>query len=144
MKRSVKRSVKRSFKQKSWQGASRIVFDIGNGYVLKLAKSPIGVRSNRREVKLYQSAPFRLTKYLGRITEYHSGYAWLIMKKYRQKFLQSPKNRQRLSKVRSIFYRHGIYPMDTIKNGKPKHQNLRIKRNGKIAIIDYGHFRYHR
>lgn len=136
--------MKKSVKQNSWQGRNRIVYDTGNGYVVKLAKSRAGIKSNMNEVKLYNSSPYRLTKYLGRIKVYHYRYDWLIMKKYPQKFPQLKKYERRLSKVRALFKKHGIVPLDTLKHGKPKPQNLRIKRNGNIAIIDYGHFRYFR
>lgn len=131
----------RSSKHKVWQGANRIVYDMGNGTVLKLAKSKSGIKSNRNEVKLYRSSPYLLTKYLGRIKEYHYKYEWLIMKKYGQKFLGMKGYKQKLAKVRTRFKKYGILPIDTLKNRKPKHQNLRVKRNGRIAIIDYGHFK---
>ena len=134
----------KSVKHNVWQGANRIVYDIGNRSVLKVAKSKSGIKSNKTEVRMYSSSPYQLTKYLGRILEYHNRYHWIIMKKYSQKIPESREYKRKLSKVRTIFKKHGIFPLDTLTRGKPKQKNLRLKRNGRIALIDYGHFKYFR
>ncbi|QYR21151.1 hypothetical protein KZ483_26180 [Paenibacillus sp. sptzw28] len=57
-------------------GSKRIVYDLGRGYVLKVARSKSGIRSNKTEILMYKSRwskPIR--KYLAPITNY--GHRWL-------------------------------------------------------------------
>lgn len=140
MNKSLLKKMKK--KKPIGQGSSRIVYDIGKGRVLKVAKSQLGIRSNRTEVKMYKSSPRRIKKYLGRILSSQKKYGWVIMKKYSRKFPTSQKYRRKLFKLRSKFRKHGILPFDTLLYDKPKHKNLRVKRSGRIKIIDYGHFKY--
>lgn len=60
-------------------GKHRVVFDLGNYLVLKVAKIAKGITCNKNEVDLYQSVPSSLQKRLCKIVEY--GHGWLIMKK---------------------------------------------------------------
>lgn len=63
------------------RGSKRIVYDLGRGYVIKIAKTKSGVRSNRL-----------ITKY---------GRRWLIMKKYTRKFRLTKKLIRKYRKMNS-------------------------------------------
>ncbi|MDB5054137.1 MAG: hypothetical protein JWM44_2187 [Bacilli bacterium] len=126
-------------------GARRVVYDLGNGYVLKIAKSKYGIKSNKREVITFNSCPTRVKKLLGEITNYEYKYHWVIMKKYTRKFPHLKKYKRKLYQLRRLFRNYGIYPYEVVsRKGKPNYKNLRLKKNGRIVVIDYGNFRFRR
>jgi hypothetical protein len=123
-------------------GARRIVYDLGNGYVIKVAKSKYGIISNKREVITYKSSPVPVKKWLGEITDYDYKYHWVTMKKYNQKFPHLKKYKQKLYQLRRLFRNNGIIPYEVVsRKGAPNFQNLRLKKNGEIVVIDYGNFK---
>jgi hypothetical protein len=126
-------------------GARRVVYDLGNGYVVKVAKSKYGIKSNKREVKTFNSCSTRVKKLLGKITNYDYKYHWVIMKKHTRKFPHLKKYKRKLSQLRRLFRKYGIYPYEVVsRKGKPNYQNLRLKKHGRIVVIDYGNFRFRR
>jgi hypothetical protein len=134
-------NIKRWIKEKKiiGLGSSRVVFDLGNGRVLKVAKTKRGIKGNMKEVNIYKSAPSKARKYLGTIKNYASRYRWLIMTRYKQKFLKSKKYKKRIYTLRMKLIRYGIIPRDITYNKGGRYQNLRLK-HGRIVIIDYGNF----
>jgi hypothetical protein len=126
-------------------GARRIVYDLGNGYVLKVAKSKYGIKSNKREVIIFNSSPARLKKLLGEITDYEYKYHWVTMKKYTHKFPHLKEYKRKLYQLRRLFRNYGIMPYEVVsRKGEPNYQNLRLKKNGRIVVIDYGNFIFRR
>lgn len=126
-------------------GARRIVYDLGNGNVLKVAKSKYGIKSNKREVKTFHSSPSRIRNHLGKIKGHDSKYRWVRMKKYTKKFSRLKIYKRKLYKLRRLFLKHGIIPYEVRRrNGKPNYKNLRLKKKRKIVIIDYGNFIFRR
>jgi hypothetical protein len=124
-------------------GARRIVYDLGNGYVLKVAKSKCGIKSNKREVIIFYSSPAPVRNKLGIINDYQNKYHWVIMKKYNRKFPHLKKYKKKLYKLRGLFREYGIIPYEVVsRKGNPNYQNLRLKKNGEIVVIDYGNFRF--
>lgn len=124
-------------------GGTRSVYDLGNGSVLKAAKSRVGIQCNRMEVNLYQSTSWPLRKYLARIIDYDKEYRWLIMKKYDRKFPNTPEYRRKLKLVIGKFMSQGILPSKGVRRYvRPYAPNMRLKRNKQIVIIDYGGFKY--
>lgn len=117
-------------------GEWRIVYDLGNGYVLKVGKSKGGFESNQNEVKLYKSCPRPIRKHLGKIIDY--GSTWLIMKKYEREVPKSEKYVHKLRNLESMFKKFGVIPTDT------KRDNLRLGRNKEIIMIDYCGFIFHK
>lgn len=137
--------MKRKIKGKKFIGAggTRVVYDLGNGNVIKVAKSKKGILCNKMEVTLYQSSLKRLKKYLAQIVDYDAAYRWVIMKKYDRKFPNSPVYRQELMKVVKKFVARGIIPSKGVSQyHNPYTPNLRLKRNKQIVVIDYGGFKY--
>jgi hypothetical protein len=141
-------SVKMMIKGKKFigEGARRRVYDLGNGNVLKLAKSKYGIRSNRREVRTYHSTSFRVRRYMAKIRDYDKNYQWIVMKKYDVHFPKSKKYKKKLLKVRAKFRRNKIIPYEVVCSGtgRPNFQNLRLKSRGRIVVIDYGNFVFSR
>lgn len=122
-------------------GARRIVYDIGNGQVLKVAKSKYGIKSNRKEVILFNSSSSEVRKLLGEIIDYEHKYQWVKMKKYKRDFPPLKEYKRKLYQLRAIFHKNGIIPYEILgNNGKPNYNNLRLKDNGAIVVIDYGNF----
>jgi hypothetical protein len=126
-------------------GSRRIVFDIGNGSVLKVAKTKYGIISNKREVATYQSSVSTVKKHLAKIIDYSKTYRWVVMEKHARHFPKSITFKRKLRKLRNHFRKNGIVPYEILSNsGKPNYNNLRKKRNGMIVVIDYGNFRFRR
>ncbi|MBB3125432.1 hypothetical protein FHS19_000086 [Paenibacillus rhizosphaerae] len=124
------------------EGARRVVYDIGNGFVIKVAKSKYGIKSNKKEVFIYFSSPYSIRKHLGKIIDYGDEYRWIIMRKYNQNFPHSKKYKEKLYELRSKFSYYGIIPYEVVmrKDGNPNYNNLRVKNSKKIIVIDYGNF----
>jgi hypothetical protein len=118
-------------------GKHRIVFDLGNGLVLKVAKVAKGITCNRKEVDLYQSVPSILRKHLCKIVEYGDG--WLIMKKMNKIVPKNKKNNKQLIQIKEKFSKSGIRISDLTdkKSGNLLKKNIRLKKGKKIVIIDY-------
>jgi hypothetical protein len=125
-------------------GLTRVVYDLGNGYVLKIAKSKKGILCNKMEVNMYTSSLEPLKKYLAQIVDYDTAYLWVTMKKYDRKFPDSSIYRQELMKLVKIFLDNGIIPSKGTLNNPDslKRRHLRLKRNNQIVVIDYGGFKY--
>lgn len=124
-------------------GYRRIVYDLGNGNVIKVAKSTSGFISNKSEVIIYHSCPAPVKQLLGEIIDYDNKYRWVKMKKYHHKLPHLTKYKQKLYKLRRLFLKYGIIPYEvTGRSGRPNYQNLRLKANGEIIVIDYGNFKF--
>lgn len=111
-------------------GAFRIVFDLGNGYVLKVVTRKGGFISNDAEVDIYHHSPAHLRKHLCPVKAYGDG--WLIMKKMTT--APEPPVRKELEKMVKQFQKEGIFPKDL------KKDNLAKGSKGEIIFIDYGNF----
>ncbi|WP_261300682.1 hypothetical protein [Paenibacillus andongensis] len=137
--------MKRKIKGKKFigSGGTRVVYDLGDGYVLKIAKSKKGILCNKMEVNMYKSSLKPIKKYLAKIIDYDTAYRWVTMKKYDRKFPNSPMYRRKLMRLVKKFGDNGIIPSKGVGHyDKPYAPNLRLKRNKQIVIIDYGGFKY--
>ncbi|KRF09893.1 hypothetical protein [Paenibacillus sp. Soil787] len=132
----MEKKIKKMIKGKKVIGVGkwRVVHDLGNHHVIKVAKSKNGRSSNKQEVIIYKSAPSRIKKYLGKVITHGFGYRFLIMKRYKRMFPRSKKYKRKLSSLKRRFIMKGIIPHDLASI------NLRLKNNGRIVIIDYGNF----
>jgi hypothetical protein len=121
-------------------GLSRIVYDMHNGYVLKIAITLRGIKSNKMEAKLYNTAPDSLRKYLVEVKDH--GYGWLVMKKIVEEVPHKKKSEQKVLSIENKFIKYGINPRDIVsKRGKIRWKNIRLNEKGTIVIIDYGVFK---
>jgi 23S rRNA A2030 N6-methylase RlmJ len=125
-------------------GGTRVVYDLGGGYVMKVAKSTKGILCNKMEVNIYESCLKPIKKYLAQIIDYDKAYRWVTMKKYDQKFPpNSPIYRRELMKLAKKFLVNGIIPSKGVGHyAKPYAPNLRLKWSKQIVVIDYGGFKY--
>jgi hypothetical protein len=142
----MNRYIKRKIRGKKFigSGGTRVIYDLGGGYVLKIAKSSKGILCNKMEANMYKSSSLNsIKKYLAEISDYDVKYRWITMKKYDRKFPNSPIYRHKLMKLVNKFLDIGIIPSKGVGNyGKPYTPNLRLKRNKQIVVIDYGGFKY--
>ena len=121
-------------------GRSRIVFDLGVGFVLKIAISYNGINGNEREFNYYTQSPEDLRKHLCPVEDYSHG--WIIMKKIEPPLQKDEKYNKQVLEVEKKFIRYGIYPGDIWRDkGLPRYENLSVSDEGEIIVIDYGNFR---
>jgi hypothetical protein len=113
-------------------GLNRMVYDLGNGYVLKIAFSEIGLISNNREFNLYHSSQPDIQQYLCPVME--RGQGWIVMKKMDRKVSMNLVNLQKLNELTMKFLLHRIIPVD-LKLG-----NVALTQDNKMIVIDYGLF----
>ena len=146
--------MKRKIKGKTFigSGVTRVVYDLGGGYVFKIAKSKKGILCNKKEVTMFKSQCFKpIQKHLAEIIDYDAGYRWITMKKYTRKLPNSAIYRHKLKKLVKAFWVNGILPSKRV--GQYDHpyvpslrlkliKHLRLKRSGKIVVIDYGNFKF--
>ncbi|MFD0710672.1 hypothetical protein [Paenibacillus sp. GCM10027626] len=116
-------------------GKTRIVYDLGNGYVVKVALSKRGLTSNWKEYDLYNRCSSKLRKHLCPVIEYGKG--WIIMKNVKRMAALTEKYERKLPRLRRRFSREGI----TARSLRSKNLAL-SKADKRIIVIDYGSFRY--
>lgn len=128
------------------EGKSRIVFDLENGSVLKIAFSVRGIKDIQSEVTLYESSPSTVKNHLAEVIDY--GHGWCIMKKIENVASNSKEYRDLVYrnlvyKLRDEFLREGIIPDDLTnrRNDEPRWKNFGIDKQGQIVVIDYGNFK---
>ncbi|MED3790079.1 hypothetical protein P4576_23205 [Peribacillus frigoritolerans] len=113
-------------------GFNRVVYDLNNGYILKIALSQVGLISNANEAYIYNNCNEEVKKYLCPVKEYGTG--WIIMKKVDTKVPFAIKEYTKLIKLELKFLRHGIIPIDL------RLDNVGYKENDEMVVIDYGLF----
>jgi hypothetical protein len=113
-------------------GKTRIVYDLGNGYVLKVAISKRGLKSNQTESHLYNGYSARLRKYLCPVVE--SGEGWIIMKKMNRLLELTERYERKLPRIKRKFKKAGV------KARSLRSKNLAVYRH-RLMVIDYGSFK---
>ncbi|KKI93298.1 hypothetical protein WQ54_04770 [Bacillus sp. SA1-12] len=113
-------------------GVFRVVFDLNNGYVLKVAIRRQGLDCNATEVHLYRNCSQDLRKHLCPVKAF--GHGWMIMEKMSQQVPDDLDHRKKISALIKEFRENGIRPGDL------NPENLALSNDGDIIIIDYGHF----
>lgn len=125
-------------------GYHRMVFDLKNGYVLKVATTKSGIKNNKNEAEIYRTFNSHLRSNLAKVVD--SGYGWIIMEKIDKQLAENGENCDKVFQLRDDFLRAGIRASDIVRRSKrePKWKNLRYREHDKmIIIIDYGPFRYY-
>ncbi|OCA86127.1 hypothetical protein A8F94_13615 [Bacillus sp. FJAT-27225] len=113
-------------------GLNRIVYDLGNGYVLKVPLSFIGLASNANEFHLYHYAHPDIKQHLCPVIEL--GLGWIVMKKMDRKMAVNLENLQKIGQLTQKFLLHFIVPVDLMP------RNVALTHDNKIIVIDYGLF----
>ncbi|KKK38096.1 hypothetical protein WQ57_09745 [Mesobacillus campisalis] len=115
-------------------GKQRIVYDLQNGYVLKIAFCKLGIKSNETEFKMYNiHCPPELRKHLCPVIEL--GQGWIIMRKMESEVPMNKDFDKMLTELKNKFLMYGINPNDLTK------YNLALSETGTITVIDYGNFK---
>ncbi|MDN3365439.1 hypothetical protein QU577_27120 [Priestia megaterium] len=117
--------------RKIGNGRHRIVFDLNNGYVLKVALTKKGIQCNETEFKIYNHCRADLRKHLCRVKEV--GHGWIVMKKMENEVPVEISNKE-LIPLKNKFSDVGIKPRDM------GNSNIRLSKKGKITVVDYGNF----
>ncbi|MFD0049769.1 hypothetical protein ACFVHQ_10615 [Actinomycetes bacterium NPDC127524] len=115
-------------------GFNRMVFDLENGYVLKIAFSDLGLRSIQQEYELYRDCPKDVKHLLCEVKE--QGHGWIIMKKMMIKPSADIKTSYKIFDLYMEFLKHGIIPGD-LRLG-----NVAISESSEedLVVLDYGLF----
>lgn len=114
-------------------GHHRIVFDLENGFVLKVATSSFGLRGNLYENDIYKKCPDTLRKYFCPVREYGNG--WLVMEKMNHVCPAVEEYSAEIDRLRRKFREAGFRPRDL------KSENIALNKENQMIIIDYGNFR---
>ncbi|MDP1420198.1 hypothetical protein Q8G35_17825 [Peribacillus simplex] len=113
-------------------GFNRVVYDLNNGYILKVAFSEVGLISNANEAYIYNNCNEKAKKYFCPVKEHGTG--WIIMKKVDTKVPFAIKEYTKLIKLELKFLRYGIIPIDL------RLDNVGYNENDEMVVIDYGLF----
>jgi hypothetical protein len=113
-------------------GWTRIVYDLNNGTVLKVALNNTGMECNKREYEIYSNCPDHIRKLLCPVKEY--GYGWVIMERFDQKVPLVKEFEEKRIQLKKFFKDNGINP-STLHMG-----NLALTSNKELIVIDYGNF----
>lgn len=113
-------------------GRHRIVFNLNNGQVLKIAITKWGIKSNEKEYRLFSNSPPSIQKHLCPVKEF--GYGWIVMDYIPGEMPLKKHYAGELSELVTKFKEAGIRPRDL------KKRNLALSNNGELIVIDYGNF----
>ncbi|MDF2676204.1 MAG: hypothetical protein K0Q97_497 [Bacillota bacterium] len=121
-------------------GSGRIVYDLENGYVVKVAKNKKGIAQNKTEYKI---SLLDNTNLFAKVLDVSENFEYLIMEKaikindiyYVWKYFNVRSNKQlyRVKELQNISYRYGLLLIDL---RRPVNWGLL---NGRPVIIDYGY-----
>lgn len=114
-------------------GHNRIVYDLKNGNVLKVAISNLGLRNNKIEFRIYRKCPGHLRKYLCPVKK--KGRGWIVMRKIETKVPVNKRYDTQIDQLRQRFIEAGIKPEDMMNRA-----NLALSKDRQIIVIDYGNF----
>ncbi|WP_309119566.1 hypothetical protein [Paenibacillus sp.] len=123
-------------------GKHRVVFDAGEGLVLKVAKVQEGVERNGTEVWLYDRSPPELRRHLCPIVDF--GYGWIVMKKMAARVPSRDRYVEQLDRICEGFLAAGLVIMDLYARrlNRPKQGNVRFdEKRDKVVLIDYADVR---
>ncbi|MBT2710390.1 hypothetical protein J7I91_20830 [Pseudomonas sp. ISL-84] len=113
-------------------GHSRMVYDMGNGYVLKVATSEWGISGNKTEFELFTKSPPEIRNHLCPVIQH--GHGWIIMEKMPVNVPDHSRYQNSINQMRTTFTSHGLTPKDI------RRANLALSKDGVIKVIDYGNF----
>ena len=114
------------------KGYTRIVYDMGKNYVLKVALSDLGLKCNKTECEIFTHSPPDIKKNLCPVIQYGNG--WIIMKKIPNKVPDNNRFNNQILQLQNKFISHGIIPNDF------KKANLAFSKEQILTVIDYGNF----
>ncbi|WP_284637697.1 hypothetical protein [Paenibacillus silviterrae] len=120
-------------------GNYRIVYEMDDGYVLKVATCKQGIVSNQIEKHIYKNSPQSVRYHLVKVKK--GGKGWIIVEKA-EKLPRETRYISKVAELKQKFEDVGIIA-DDIYEGRPNWGNLGIKAK-EIVVVDYGKFKFHR
>ncbi|ALC81616.1 MULTISPECIES: hypothetical protein [Bacillus] len=113
-------------------GNNRIVYDLNNGYILKIALSDLGIICNTNEYYIYNNCNEEVQKHICPVMEF--GPSWIIMKKMDTKMQHVISDYTKLIELKLKFLKFGIIPIDL------RLANAAFTEENQMVVIDYGLF----
>ena len=120
-------------------GSSREVYDLNNGYVVKVAKNRAGIEQNKTEYRIYSKDN---TGIFAKIVQVSDNYEYVVMKKARK-----VKRIEEVWKYFNVSNKMEFYNVGEIERLRNKYNLIladinRVSSwgiiNGNLVIIDYG------
>jgi hypothetical protein len=132
-------NIQRGYYRYIGSGSSRDVFDLGNGYVIKVAKNLAGIAQNKSEYNISQYDDSGL---FAKVVQVSNDFKFLIMEKADNIYSMSV-----VWKYFNVRGKNGLFNLKEIQDIK-RHFNLLLADlerksswgmiNGRPVIIDYG------
>lgn len=132
-------NIRRGYYRYIGAGSSREVFDLGNGYVIKVAKNRAGIAQNESE---YNISHYDNSDLFAKVVQVSSDFYFLIMEKADKIY-----NISEVFKYFNVSGKRGLYQLNEMQNIKINY-NLVLADfnrksnwgiiNGRPVIIDYG------
>lgn len=110
-------------------GARRVCFDIGKGFVLKVAIGRKGILQCTDEWNFYHTVSPDMKKLFCKAIA--AGDGWIIMEKIEDQIPCTEKYDKKIKGIGKYLEKHGIKPYDLI------NRNARLNKKGEIVIVDY-------
>lgn len=133
-------NIKRRYYEFIGIGSGRIVYDLENGYVVKVAKNNKGIAQNKTEYKISLSDN---TNLFAKILDVSENFKYLVMEKavkiedifYVWKYFNVRNNKElyQVKELQNISSRYGLLLIDL---RRPVNWGML---NGRPVIIDYGY-----
>ena len=133
-------NIQRRYYKFNGMGSGRIVYDLENGYVVKVAKNNKGIAQNKTEYEISLSDN---TNLIAKILDASENFKYLIMEKtikikdiyYVWEFFNVRNNKElyQVKELQNISSRYGLILIDL---SRPVNWGLL---NGRPVIIDYGY-----
>lgn len=132
-------NINRGYYRYIGEGSSRIVYDMGNRYVLKIAKNSAGIAQNKSE---YNISSVDSSNLFARVAWVYDDYKFLVMEKAAEVYsmnyifdyfgVDNKKQFGKLYEIRKIMRKYNLLLGDLLR--KSSWGILR----GKPVIVDYG------
>lgn len=132
-------NIRRGYYRYIGSGSSRKVFDLGNGYVIKVAKNRAGVAQNKSE---YNISYYDNSDLFAKVVQVSSDFYFLIMEKADKIY-----NISEVFNYFKVIGKRGLFQLNEMQNIKIKY-NLVLADfnrksnwgiiNGRPVIVDYG------
>ncbi|WP_409305795.1 hypothetical protein [Peribacillus sp. SCS-155] len=114
------------------KGCNRIVYELNDQFVIKIAISVLGIENNLYEHLLFKYCPPPIRHYFCPIIE--KGEGWIIMKKMMNCVPEGEPFDTKINKMIENLQNGGIEAKD-LKRG-----NMALSKSGEIVLLDYGNF----
>lgn len=132
-------NIERQYYKFIGMGSGRVVYDLDNGYVVKVAKNNRGIAQNKTEYKI---SLLDNTNLFAKVLDVSENFEYLVMEKaikindiyYVWKYFNVRNNKQlyRVKELQNISYKYGLLLIDL---RRPVNWGVL---NGRPVIIDYG------